>query len=205
MTSERLIGVAIAGLGFGETVHLPALHATPGLNPVALWHPRRDRVDQACREHGLKGTDDWNALLADPAVEAIVIATPPAPRFDLARQALEAGRHLLLEKPVALQADQVQELQRLAQPRPHRLHRVVEGRGKGSGESVVSSRQVELAQCAPRRLHQPRPRRRARAGAAVCACADAAEVGAPSWLSSLSSACVEWCSTSGSALLLASR
>mgnify|MGYP003322018976 FL=1 len=114
MTSERPIGVAIAGLGFGEAVHLPALHATPGLNPVALWHPRRDRVDQACREHGLKGTDDWNALLADPAVEAIVIATPPAPRFELARQALEAGRHLLLEKPVALQADQVQELQRLA-------------------------------------------------------------------------------------------
>jgi predicted dehydrogenase len=52
--------------------------------------------------------------LADPGVEAIVIATPPAPRFELARRALEAGKHLLLEKPVALDAFQVEELQRLA-------------------------------------------------------------------------------------------
>ena len=32
--------VAIAGLGFGEAVHLPALRACPGTEPVALWHPR---------------------------------------------------------------------------------------------------------------------------------------------------------------------
>ena len=43
-----------------------------------------------------------------------MIATPPAPRFELARRALEAGKHLMLEKPVALTAHQVQELQRLA-------------------------------------------------------------------------------------------
>ena len=108
------IGVAIAGLGFGEAVHLPALQANPGLNPVALWHPRQERLDQACRSHGLKGFTDWDALLADPAVDAVIITTPPEPRHALARRALEAGKHLLLEKPVALHADQVADLQRLA-------------------------------------------------------------------------------------------
>jgi len=108
------IGVAVAGLGFGEKVHLPALSANPDLEAVALWHPRRERLDQACAAHGLTGYDDWDALLADPAVSAVVIATPPAPRFDLARRALAAGKHLLLEKPVALAVDQVRELQRLA-------------------------------------------------------------------------------------------
>ena len=112
--SANPIGVAVAGLGFGEKVHLPALSANPDLEAVALWHPRRERLDQACATHGLAGYDDWDALLADPAVSAVVIATPPAPRFDLARRALEAGKHLLLEKPVALAVDQVRELQRLA-------------------------------------------------------------------------------------------
>ena len=52
------IGVAVAGLGFGEKVHLPALSANPDLEAVALWHPRRGRLDQACATHGLAGYDD---------------------------------------------------------------------------------------------------------------------------------------------------
>ncbi|MCT0217871.1 Gfo/Idh/MocA family oxidoreductase [Synechococcus sp. CS-1329] len=106
--------VAVAGLGFGEKVHLNALRACPGTEPVALWHPRAERLEAACRAAQLPGHSDFTALLADPAVEAVVIATPPAPRFELARAALEAGKHLLLEKPVALEVAQVQELRRLA-------------------------------------------------------------------------------------------
>ncbi|MCP9809978.1 Gfo/Idh/MocA family oxidoreductase [Cyanobium sp. HWJ4-Hawea] len=106
--------VAVAGLGFGEKVHLAALRACPDTEPVALWHPRPERLESACRQQELPGHSDFDGLLADPAVEAIVIATPPAPRFELARRALEAGKHLLLEKPVGLNSQEVAELQRLA-------------------------------------------------------------------------------------------
>ncbi|KMM17047.1 Gfo/Idh/MocA family protein [Synechococcus sp. GFB01] len=106
--------VAIAGLGFGESVHLPALRACPHTTPVALWHPRPERLVQACRQAELPGHSDFDALLDNPDVEAIVIATPPEPRFELARRALLAGKPLMLEKPVALCADQIEELQRLA-------------------------------------------------------------------------------------------
>lgn len=108
------VGVAVAGLGFGEAVHLPALKAGSLTQPVALWHPRPDRVKPSAERHGLKGYHDFDALLADPEVEGLIIATPPGPRFELAKAALEAGKHLLLEKPVALQTDQVEHLQRLA-------------------------------------------------------------------------------------------
>ena len=114
MSTRRPLGVAIAGLGFGESVHLPALRACPHTEPVALWHPRAERLEAACQSAGLPGTSDFQALLADPRVEAVVIATPPAPRAELAEQALLAGKHLLLEKPVALQAADVEALQRLA-------------------------------------------------------------------------------------------
>jgi predicted dehydrogenase len=116
-TAVKPLGVAIAGLGFGEKVHLPALRSCPLTEPLALWHPRPERLEAACSASGLAGSTDFAALLADPAVEAVVIATPPAPRFELACQAIAAGKHLLLEKPVALQASQVEELQRLAMRR----------------------------------------------------------------------------------------
>jgi len=106
--------VAIAGLGFGAKVHLPALRACPTAEPVALWHPRPERLDAACQEAELPGHSDFAQLVADPAVEAVVIATPPGPRFALAQQALEAGKHVMLEKPVALCAEQAEALQRLA-------------------------------------------------------------------------------------------
>jgi len=112
--TDRPLRVAVAGLGFGEKVHLCALADCPTTEPVALWHPRPERLEQATRSSGLPGFSTFDALLADPAVEAVVIATPPGPRFALARAALEAGKHLLLEKPVALRTDQVEELQRLA-------------------------------------------------------------------------------------------
>ncbi len=113
-SSTSAIGVAIAGLGFGESVHLPALAAQSDLQAVALWHPRRERLDQACLAHNLPGYSDWGALLSDPRVEAVIIATPPEPRYELARQALHAGKHLLLEKPVALKSELVADLQRIA-------------------------------------------------------------------------------------------
>jgi hypothetical protein len=45
--------VAVAGLGFGEQVHLPALAACALTEPVALWHPRAERLEQACAASGL--------------------------------------------------------------------------------------------------------------------------------------------------------
>ena len=103
MSADRSpLRVAVAGLGFGAKVHLPALRSCPGTEPVALWHPRAERLEAACREAELTGCTDFGQLLENPEVEAVVIATPPGPRFALARQALEAGKHVMLEKPVAL-------------------------------------------------------------------------------------------------------
>ena len=113
-SSQRPVGVALVGVGFGEKVHLPALHDCPYTEPVALWHHRQERLEQASISTGLPGFSSYDALLADPRVEALVIATPPEPRFVLAQAAIAAGKHLLLEKPVALEAGQIEELQRQA-------------------------------------------------------------------------------------------
>ncbi len=106
--------MALVGLGFGEKIHLPALRDCPLTEPVALWHHRPERLEQACAAAELPGFSDFDALLADPRVDALVIATPPEPRFALAQAAIAAGKHLLLEKPVALETAQIEALQRQA-------------------------------------------------------------------------------------------
>jgi predicted dehydrogenase len=60
-------------------------------------------------------------LLDDPAIDAIYLATPVSSHFDLARRALEAGKHVLIEKPMATDLGQARELQALAEARRRTL------------------------------------------------------------------------------------
>tara|TARA_B100000965_G_scaffold50680_1_gene37602 strand:- start:137 stop:1237 length:1101 start_codon:yes stop_codon:yes gene_type:complete len=106
--------IAIAGLGFGESVHIPASLFNKNIELVGLWHPRQERLEEACAKHKLYAYKNWEDLINDPKIEGIIIATPPFPRFELALQAIKAGKHLLLEKPVGLNAHEVMELQRNA-------------------------------------------------------------------------------------------
>jgi predicted dehydrogenase len=73
----------------------------------------RDRF--ARRYPGTRLTGDLNDVLADPDVEAVVVATPVVTHYELSRQALLAGKHVLVEKPPALRGDEAEELCALAE------------------------------------------------------------------------------------------
>lgn len=102
--------VAVAGLGFGRKVIVPALRATASTTVTALWHPDPHKVTAAAQGEEVQGFSDFSALLADRQVDGVVIATPPMVRADLARQAMAAGKPVLLEKPVALSAAEARQL-----------------------------------------------------------------------------------------------
>ncbi len=114
MQTSKKLSVAIAGLGFGEKVHLHALKDSELMSPIALWHPSPERVDKAANKHNLKGYTDWGKLLSDLEINAIIIATPPEPRYGLAKDALIAGKHLLLEKPISINREQALNLERIS-------------------------------------------------------------------------------------------
>ena len=106
--------IAIAGLGFGENVHIPASLSNKNIELVGLWHPRPERLKEACHKYQLCAYENWKDLVNDSEIEGVIIATPPAPRYELALEAIKAGKHLLLEKPTCLNSDEVIELQRNA-------------------------------------------------------------------------------------------
>src|SRR5712692_10127711 len=62
-----------------------------------------------------RGTDGYQKLFADPNLDAVAIATPVATHFQIAKQALLDGKHVLVEKPLTSTADEAEELIELAE------------------------------------------------------------------------------------------
>jgi predicted dehydrogenase len=75
------------------------------------------RTGFAGRHAGARVTGDFDELLADPELDAVVIATPVPTHYELARRALEAGKHVFVEKPPAMKGPEMEELLALAEER----------------------------------------------------------------------------------------
>ncbi|HEY5012858.1 MAG TPA: Gfo/Idh/MocA family oxidoreductase, partial [Acidimicrobiia bacterium] len=99
-----LPGVVVVGTGFGCRVHVPALRAA-GFEVVALVGRDADRTARRAERLAIPYTATVLAdALARPGVAAVTIVTPPATHAALAIEAARAGKHVLCEKPFALDA-----------------------------------------------------------------------------------------------------
>ena len=91
----------LVGTGhWASTVHGPGLVAHPDADLVAVWGRRRNEAEKLASRLGVKAAGSLEELIA--SVEAVAFAVPPHVQAPMATMAAAAGRHLLLEKPVAL-------------------------------------------------------------------------------------------------------
>ena len=110
------IGVGIIGTGFGQMIHIPALQIHPDPEVVAVYHRDRFKAQQIADKFNIPhACDRLEDLLALPQVQAVTISTPPSFHDEQAKAAIEAGKHILLEKPVTMNAQEAIYLYRLAQ------------------------------------------------------------------------------------------
>ncbi|MDH6114738.1 putative dehydrogenase [Kitasatospora sp. MAP12-15] len=97
--------IGLLGTGpWAQRVHAPVLAAHPGVEFAGVWGRRPAAAAELAAAHGTTAYQDLDALLA--AVDAVSVAVPPAVQAGLAVRAAEAGRHLLLDKPLALDVEQ---------------------------------------------------------------------------------------------------
>lgn len=92
--------IGLLGTGpWARAVHAPALSTHEGLDLVGVWGRRPAAAKELADRHGTRAFDDVDALFAE--VDAVAVALPPDVQADLAVRAAGAGRHLLLDKPLA--------------------------------------------------------------------------------------------------------
>lgn len=110
------IGVAVVGTGFGQKIHIPGFQHHPDTELVAVWNRDLGKAKAIADANKIPHAfNRLDKLLALPEVEAVSISTPPFLHHEMGKQVLEAGKHLLLEKPMTLQVRETQELYQLAQ------------------------------------------------------------------------------------------
>jgi predicted dehydrogenase len=98
----RTLKVAIAGLGVGSTQIIPALAEMPGMKLVAAADFRKDALETFRRKYGGRGYDSVEKLCEDPEVEAVWVSTPNQFHCEHVITAAERGKHVVVEKPMAL-------------------------------------------------------------------------------------------------------
>jgi predicted dehydrogenase len=113
---EALVRVGQAGLGaWGANV---VRNVDDVADLAGICDSSQARLDALARRHpGAQATTSFDEILADPSVEAVVVATPVPTHYELSRAALEAGKHVFVEKPPAMRADEMTDLVRLAEKR----------------------------------------------------------------------------------------
>ena len=100
--SHAPLRIGVVGLGRAFTLMLPTFAADARVELVAACDPREAARAQFARDFGKPAYDSVEALAADPAVEAVYIASPNSLHAQHTRIAAAHGRHVLLEKPMAL-------------------------------------------------------------------------------------------------------
>ena len=109
------IGIGLIGYGHWGPNYARVFNELADSRLVAICESSKDRLSAAASRHkDVALTASAAELLANSKVDAVVIATPASTHLDLARAALEAGRDVLLEKPMALVADDCRRLGEMA-------------------------------------------------------------------------------------------
>lgn len=103
----QTLGIALMGTGRMAHVYGPKINAHPGLRLEVIYNPRIASAAKAAEQYGGRAMDDLDAVLADLAVNAVVIATPTDTHVDYIEAAARAGKPIYCEKPLDQSLDRV--------------------------------------------------------------------------------------------------
>ncbi len=110
-----MIRVAVIGVGYMGSLHVQKWCQQPGVQLVGIYDSDAARLQQAAQMYGVRAFQSVEEACA--AADAVTIATPSYTHAEVTRQALEAGCHCLVEKPLASSLEDAQQLVQMARER----------------------------------------------------------------------------------------
>ncbi|MBR2676148.1 MAG: Gfo/Idh/MocA family oxidoreductase [Solobacterium sp.] len=109
-----MIQIAVAGPGRISRRFLEGMKDVPNGRVCAFATRNPDRVREYAEAYQIHQIDSFDALCKDPSIRGFYVSTPNHVHYDMIRQALLSGKHVICEKPVTVTADQLKELFELA-------------------------------------------------------------------------------------------
>jgi phthalate 4,5-cis-dihydrodiol dehydrogenase len=113
--AARVLRIGVAGLGRAFTLMVPTFTRDPRVRLVAATDPRREACERFARDFGGRVHGDVTSLCRDPEVDAVYVATPHQWHASHAIAAAKAGKHVLVEKPLAVTIDEAQAIAEAAE------------------------------------------------------------------------------------------
>ncbi len=118
MSTDKPTRVAVVGLGYWGPNLVRNVHELPGMDVAWVCDLRQSALASMERRYpAIPRTSKVSKVLEDPTVDAVLIATPVSTHYDLALAALEAGKHVLVEKPLAGSSEEASHLLDVARDR----------------------------------------------------------------------------------------
>jgi predicted dehydrogenase len=115
MTNPLRVGL-IGTSGYAEMMHIPSIQSHPGAVLVAICGRDQERAASVAARHSVpQVTTDYRQMLHGKSIDAVVVATSDAMHYPITMAAIEAGLHVLCEKPLALTAPQAREMYEAAE------------------------------------------------------------------------------------------
>src|SRR5262245_60419355 len=106
-----MLNVGVIGYGYWGPNLVRNFMEAPGSTVAAVCDLREERLAEVRRRYpGVACHSRYGEMLADPRIDAIAIATPVFSHYDLAMKALQAGKHVLVEKPLTSSSEQAGRL-----------------------------------------------------------------------------------------------
>jgi predicted dehydrogenase len=111
MSSDKLVRIGIIGAGFARTTQIPGFQACPGAKIVGIASAHRENAEKVAREFGIDHVEsDWRALIARDDIDLVSIVTPVATHYEMTLAALDHGKAVLCEKPMAMNAEEAKRM-----------------------------------------------------------------------------------------------
>src|SRR5437763_8359801 len=113
---EEIIRIGIIGAGFARTTQIPAFKNFDGARIVAIASAHREHAEEVAREFDIPHVEnDWRGVMNRDDVDLVSIATPVVTHCEMTLAALDRGKHVLCEKPMAMNAEEARRMKERAQ------------------------------------------------------------------------------------------
>ncbi len=117
MTANRPVGIGFIGAGEVSLLHAQALRCIPEARLIGLWNRSPERGEERAHMYQCRCYDTADSLVRDPEIDAVFVLTDLDTHLQYTRLALESGKHVLVEKPVAANVADVEAMKAAAERR----------------------------------------------------------------------------------------